>query len=166
MTEQSVRYPQLSIIVAVADEGVIGINNGLPWHLPEDLKRFRSLTMGHHIVMGRKTYESLGRLLPGRTSVILSRQPGFAVAGAITVQSLEQAMQACAGDPEVFVIGGAALYREALACASRLYMTRIQLKVEGDAYFEGFNPEDWQLLRQELHHTDANLAYSYLDYIR
>lgn len=97
---------QLSIIVAVANHNVIGINNTLPWHLPEDLKRFKALTMGHHIVMGRKTYESLGRLLPGRTSVIVTRNKDYQVEGAVIVHSIAQAIAACADDDEVFLIEG------------------------------------------------------------
>ncbi len=124
------------MIVAVANNGVIGVNNTLPWHLPEDLKRFRALTMGHHIVMGRKTYESLGRLLPGRTSVIVTRNSGYQVEGAEIVHSLEQALLFCKHDKELFLIGGAQLYQEALHHVQKLYITRVDIEVDGDAFYQ------------------------------
>ena len=102
----------LSLIVAVASNGTIGINNTLPWHLPEDLKRFRALTTGHHIIMGRKTYESLNRLLPDRTTVIVTRNRDYAVPGAVITHSLQEAVTSCGDDPEAFLIGGAELYAE------------------------------------------------------
>jgi dihydrofolate reductase len=104
----------LSLIVALANNRVIGVNNTLPWHLPEDLKRFRALTTGHHIIMGRKTYESLGRLLPNRTTVIVTRNPNFQVQGALIAHSLEQALALCQDDDEAFLIGGAELYQAGL----------------------------------------------------
>ena len=104
----------LSLIVAIAKNRVIGVNNTLPWHLPEDLKRFRALTTGHHIIMGRKTYDSLGRLLPGRTTVIVTRNQNYKVEGAIVVHSLEAAIAACGDDNEAFLIGGAELYKDGL----------------------------------------------------
>ena len=115
----------LSLIVAHADNRVIGHNNQLPWHLPEDLKRFRQLTMGHHIIMGRKTYESLGRLLPGRTTVIVTRDTGYTVEGARIVHSLPEALAVCAGDEEPFLIGGAEMYEQGLPYVTRLYITRV-----------------------------------------
>ena len=99
----------------MASNRVIGANGAIPWHLPEELKRFKSLTMGHHIIMGRKTWESIGRLLPGRTTVIVTRQPGYRVPGAIVAHSLDEAIAACGDDDEIFVIGGAELYAQALA---------------------------------------------------
>src|SRR5262245_57602066 len=110
----------------MAKNRVIGANGAIPWHLPDELKLFKSLTMGHHIVMGRKTWDSIGKLLPGRTTVIVSRRPGFAVAGAIVARSLEAALAACAADEEIFVIGGAELFRSALPVAHRLYLTVVE----------------------------------------
>ena len=104
----------LSLIVAYASNHVIGINNTLPWHLPEDLKRFRALTMGHHIIMGRKTYESLGRLLPGRTTVIVTRNETYKIEGALVAHSLQAALMLCSSDNEPFVIGGAELYKQGI----------------------------------------------------
>ncbi len=152
----------LSIIVAVARNRVIGVNNTLPWHLPEDLKRFRALTMGHHIIMGRKTYESLGRLLPGRTTVIVSRSKDYAVPGALVADSLRVALALCEGDPEVFVIGGAQLYREALPVANRLYLTEIDAAFDGDAYFPGYDRSRWRETSSETHVSERGLAFRYI----
>lgn len=156
----------ISIIAAVAGNGVIGVNNTLPWHLPEDLKRFRSLTMGHHIIMGRKTFESLGRLLPGRTTIIVSRSPGYAVEGAVVAASLRQALDACGDDPEVFVIGGAQLYHEAMSVADRLYLTQIDDDFAGDAHFPEFDRSAWHEVSSEAHASETGLKYRYLSYER
>jgi dihydrofolate reductase len=158
----------LSIIVAAAENYAIGINNTLPWHLPEDLKRFRALTMGHHIVMGRKTYESLGRLLPGRIIVIVTRNKDYRVDGAIIAHSLQDAVQQCDADEEVFLIGGAELYKDGLPLANKLYLTKIHATYEGDAFFPDFlnHPNDWQLVATESHLSAKNLSFSYLTYVR
>ncbi|HEX9179329.1 MAG TPA: dihydrofolate reductase [Burkholderiales bacterium] len=134
---------RLSVIAAVARNGVIGRDNTLPWRLPEDLKRFRALTMGHHIVMGRRTWESIGRLLPGRSMIIVTRNPEYTVPGCAVTHSLAEAVALAGDDPEVFVIGGAELYREALATAERLYLTEIRADFEGDAWFPEFDPDAW-----------------------
>lgn len=156
----------LSLIVAHADHQVIGHNNQLPWHLPEDLKRFKQLTMGHHIIMGRKTYESLGRLLPGRTSVIVTRDAAYAVAGAKIAHSLPEALAACNGDDEPFLIGGAELYAQGLAYVTRLYITRVKAQVEGDAFFPEMNMHEWVLQSEESHTSANGLQYSDLVYQR
>lgn len=157
---------QLSIIVAVATNNVIGLNNTLPWHLPEDLKRFKALTMGHHIIMGRKTYESLGRLLPGRTTVIVTRNQKYAVDGAIVVHSLEEAIEASNHDDEVFLIGGAELYALGLAYAHRLYITEVKGEYTGDAYFPTIDYSSWQEISREQHVSINNLQYCYIVYER
>lgn len=156
----------LSVIAAVASNRTIGLDNTLPWHLPEDLKHFRQLTMGHHIIMGRKTFESLGRLLPGRTTVIVSRQPGYAAEGAITAGSLREAVAACGSDEEVFVIGGAELYREALTLADRLYVTEVHDEFKGDAYFPEYDREAWREGTREPHVSADGLAFSFVTYSR
>lgn len=156
--------PHLSIIAAVAKHHVIGIDNTLPWRLPEDLKRFKALTMGHHIVMGRKTYESLGRLLPGRTTVIVSRNQDYTVPGALVVASLQQALEACGNDEEIFVIGGAELYREALPMADRLYLTEIDAEFAGDAYFPEYPQSRWREVAREPHSGTGGLSFSYVVY--
>ena len=135
----------VSLIVAMARNGVIGRDHRLPWHLPEDLKRFKRLTMGHHIIMGRKTYESIGRLLPGRTTVIVTRRQDYLVPGAIIAQSLEEAIERCANDDEIFVIGGAEIYRAALPLADHLLITQIDREIAGDTVFP---PVDWSRWRE------------------
>ncbi len=157
---------QLSIIVAVAHDGVIGVNNTLPWHLPEDLKRFRALTMGHHIIMGRKTYDSLGRLLPGRTTVIVTRNDNYKVEGALVANSLEAAIALCENDDEVFLIGGAELYQAGLKLAHKLYITEIELEVAGDAFFPKLVSTEWQETEREAHTSEKGLNFSYATYIR
>ena len=156
----------LSIIVAKANNNVIGINNTLPWHLPEDLKRFRSLTMGHHIIMGRKTYESLGRLLPGRTSIIVTRNKSYQVTGALIAHSLQAAILLAADDAEPFLIGGAQLYKEGLKFATKLYITEVQTKVTGDAFFETVDLKIWQLASNQGYTSINGLAYSDQIYLR
>ena len=156
----------VSVIAAVADNKAIGLNNTLPWHLPEDLKHFRQLTMGHHIIMGRKTYESLGRLLPGRITVIVSRQTGYRVEGALTASSLQAAIDACSGDQEIFVIGGAELYREAMSRADRLYLTEVHRPFEGDAFFPDYDRAAWQEESREAQVSAEGLSYSFVRYRR
>jgi dihydrofolate reductase len=156
----------LSIIVAVAENGVIGHQNTLPWHLPEDLKNFRALTTGHHIIMGRKTYESLGRLLPGRTSVIVTRNHMYKIDGALVARSLEEAINLCQHDTEVFLIGGAELYLAGLNLANKLYITEIGLSPEGDAFFPEVNAKIWSEISREEHTSEQGLAFSYVTYTR
>lgn len=156
----------LSLIVAIAKNRVIGVNNSLPWHLPEDLKRFRALTTGHHIIMGRKTYESLGRLLPDRTTVIVSRNPDYKVEGAIVVNSLEAAIAACGDDSEAFLIGGAELYKDGLKLSNKLYTTEIDEVYEGDAFFPEFDISEWRVGERESNHAENGLGFSYITYQR
>jgi dihydrofolate reductase len=155
-----------SLIVALAKNNVIGINNTLPWHLPEDLKRFRALTTGHHIIMGRKTYESLGRLLPGRTTVIVTRNKDYKLEGALIAHSLEAAADLCQNDDEVFVIGGAELYQDGLKLADKLYITEVGLDLAGDAFFPDFDRNLWQETLREEHTSTQGLLFSYITYIR
>jgi len=157
---------KLSIIVAIANNGVIGVNNTLPWHLPEDLKRFKALTMGHHIIMGRKTYESLGRLLPGRTTVIVTRNSHYKIEGALIASSLQAAIALCRDDDEVFLIGGAELYQNGLKLANKLYITEIALEVEGDAHFPAYQTNEWQETSREAHTSAQGLSFSYVTYVR
>lgn len=157
---------KLSLIAAVARHGVIGLNNTLPWHLPEDLKRFRALTMGHHIIMGRKTYESLNRLLPGRTTVIVTRNSNYAVEGALIAHTLAEAVELCKDDSEAFLIGGAELYKEGLELAGKLYMTEIDAEFEGDAYFPSWDCAAFHELERESHLSEKGLPFSYVTYER
>jgi dihydrofolate reductase len=133
------------LIAAVARNGVIGADNALPWHLPADLKRFKALTLGHPVLMGRKTFESIGRPLPGRANIVVSGDPEFAPEG-VTVAASVPAGLACAaalGTP-VFVIGGAQIYRQCLARAQRIYLTRVDIEVAGDAFFPPLDARDWR----------------------
>lgn len=130
----------VSLIVAVAANGVIGRGGGLPWRLSSDLKRFKALTMGHHLLMGRRTWESIGRPLPGRTIVVVTRRQGLEAEGVLWARSPEEALQLAAGDEEVFVAGGAELYRALLDRADRIYLTRVHASPEGDTHLP---PVDW-----------------------
>jgi dihydrofolate reductase len=143
--------PRISLIVAMSRNGVIGKDNRLPWHLPADLKRFKELTMGHTIVMGRKTWDSIKRLLPGRRSVIVSRDPSFEVAGAAVVDSLQQAIEAGRGDREIFVIGGEQIFRLALPHADRIYLTIVQAEFDGDTFMPPVDPAQWRRVSCESH---------------
>jgi dihydrofolate reductase len=132
--------------------------------LPEDLKRFKALTMGHHIIMGRKTYESLGRLLPGRTTVIVTRNTAYDVKGAIVVHSLKAALDACQDDDEVFLIGGAELYEVGLASADKLYLTEVHADYEGDAFLPEIDFSHWHEASREQHTAANGLSFSYVTY--
>ncbi|MCW5619131.1 MAG: dihydrofolate reductase [Nitrosomonas sp.] len=152
---------RLSILAAVARNGVIGKCNTLPWHLPEDLKHFKSLTMGHTIIMGRKTYASIGRVLPGRVNVIVTSQPDFRVPDAIVVHTLEAALQQrepgvlSKQEDELFIIGGARLYEQTLGLVQRLYLTEIQQDFDGDAFFPEFDRREWSEISRERHISDG-----------
>ena len=156
----------LSLIVAHAKNNVIGYKNTLPWHLPEDLKRFRALTTGHHIIMGRKTYESLGRLLPGRTTVIVTRNKVYDVPGALIAHSLQAALVLAAGDAEPFIIGGAELYKDGLKHATKLYITEVHAEFTGDAFLPEIDLSDWRLSEKKDHVSTNGLEYSDLIYCR
>jgi len=152
---------RLSIIVAMAKNRVIGANGGIPWHLPAELQRFKRLTMGHHIVMGRKTWDSIGRLLPGRTTVIVTRQAGFTVPGAIVAHTLEAAIAACGDDSEIFVIGGAELYAQALPLAGRLYLTTVDAEIAGDTVMPAFDASAWREVASDSFPADARNPHPY-----
>ena len=152
---------RLSIIAAMSANRVIGNNNNLPWRLPADLKRFKSLTMGHHLIMGRKTFESIGQPLPGRTTVVITHQTGFAPEGVLVAHSIDQALHVVAGDDEVFVAGGAQIYQQMLPRADRLYLTSIHEEFEGDTNFPEFEESDWQLISEENQEPDAKNPYTY-----
>lgn len=151
----------VSIIVAMAKNRVIGARNAIPWRLPGELALFKRITMGHHIVMGRQTWESIGRLLPGRTSIVVTRNPDYRVPGAIVAGSLEKALIACGDDSEVFVIGGAQLYAAALPVANRLYLTIVETDVAGDTLMPDFDLSRWQLVSHESHAADERNPHPY-----
>ncbi|MEJ2603290.1 MAG: dihydrofolate reductase [Gammaproteobacteria bacterium] len=156
--------PVVSLVVAAAANDVIGVDNRLPWHLPEDLQHFRRLTMGKPVVMGRRTHESIGRALPGRRNIVLSRDPRYGAEGCETAVAFDEAL-ALAGDvPEVMVIGGAALYREALPQARRIYLTRLHRPFEGDTRFPRLDNSDWRAVDREdvAPAGDRDFGFSYL----
>ncbi len=152
--------PTLELVVAVARNGVIGRDNGLPWHLPADLAHFKRLTLGHPILMGRRTWQSIGRPLPGRRNLVLTRDPAFHAEGATVVRSLAEA-RAAAGAERLMVIGGAELYRECLPAAEVLHLTEVDADVPGDARFPDWRREEWQELAHEAHPPDERHAYGY-----
>jgi dihydrofolate reductase len=156
---------RISIIVAVAENGVIGREGKLPWHLPADLGRFKRLTMGHTIIMGRRTWESIGRPLPGRRMVVVSRQPDYHIdeGSVVTAASLDEALKSAelAGDKEAFIIGGAELFREALPLADRLYCTRVHAAVVGDTLFPEVCWDEWQLVESSDHGSDGKNEYPF-----
>ncbi|HVS16718.1 MAG TPA: dihydrofolate reductase [Thermoanaerobaculia bacterium] len=140
---------RLSLIAAVARNGVIGASGRLPWRLSSDLRRFKRLTMGQTLLMGRKTWDSIGRALPGRRTLVLSRDPRFAPAGAEVVRDAEAALAAVAADDEVFCVGGGEIYRLFLPVADRLLLTHVDAEVDGDARFPALEPADWEVVEGE-----------------
>lgn len=168
--------PRIYALVAMAQNRVIGRNNALPWRLPPDLKRFKALTMGHPIIMGRKTYESIGRPLPGRTCIIITNQVGYEVQGAVVVASIAEALEVCCRDEEnknitdtpskdveCFVIGGAEIFQQMLPLCERLYITEIQRDFDGDVLFPEFNREEWnETSREKRHWDDDGLEYHFV----
>jgi dihydrofolate reductase len=151
----------ISIIVAISQNGIIGREMDLPWHISADLKRFKSLTMGHHIVMGRKTYESIGRLLPGRTTVIITRQSDYQIPGATVVNSIEQALAVAADDNEIFIVGGSQIYNLALPRVDTLYITRVHADVEGDTRLDTIDWSTWECKNSERHSADDKNDHEY-----
>lgn len=155
---------QVSLVVAMAQNRVIGRDNGLPWHLPADLRHFKTLTLGKPIIMGRKTYESIGRPLPGRLNIVLTRDAGFRAPGCEVCASLEDAVLRAGEAGEIMIIGGAALYKEALAHADRIYLTEIHARIEGDTRFPEIDPATWREIARERHAADErnDLDYSFV----
>ncbi|WP_415902268.1 type 3 dihydrofolate reductase [Neptuniibacter sp. QD29_5] len=157
----------LAIIVAQAKNRVIGVNNKLPWHLPEDLRYFKQVTMGKPIIMGRNTYESIGRPLPGRTNIVISRQESYAPQGVKVVSSLEAAIDMAEsvamidGASEAMVIGGGQIYAQALEKADRLYLTEVDAEIEGDAWFPEFARENWKEVGRENFSAEGPNPYNY-----
>lgn len=155
---------RVSLLVAAAKNGVIGRSGGLPWRLSADLRRFKQLTLGHHIIMGRKTFDSIGRALPGRTSIVVSRQAKLAIPPAcLRCHSLNEALRfaEAAGDTEAFVIGGAEIFSLALPLVSRVYLTIVEAQVPGDTFFAPLDPRDWNVLHDERHPADARNEFDY-----
>ena len=161
---------QISIIVAVSENGVIGKDNQLLWRLPDDLKRFKQLTLNHPMIMGRKTFDSIGKPLPGRTSIVITRDPNFAFEGVVVVHSLEEAL-ATARDlnvDEAFVIGGGEIYKKVQTLADKLYVTEVKTMIDGDTFFEIENPDAWTETERIVHEADERhkLKFEFVNYIK
>lgn len=161
MTPADDTPPTLALIAAVARNGVIGANNALPWRLPADLKRFRALTTGHTIVMGRRTWESLGRPLPERQNVVVTRRRGYVAEGATVAGSLHAAIAAATRPLPIYCIGGGELFREALPRADALCLTEIDRDFDGDATFPAFDRTVWRETAREVHAGDAAVGFGY-----
>jgi dihydrofolate reductase len=151
----------VSLVVAASTDNVIGRAGGLPWRLADDLKRFKAITMGKPIVMGRLTHESIGRPLPGRQNIVISAQQGYAAPGCDTVASPAAAIAAAGAADEVMIIGGGEIYRLFLPVAKRIYLTRVHAELAGDAYFPVIDMQDWREVTRDEHAADANNEYDY-----
>lgn len=153
----------ISVVVAADENDGIGMNNTIPWRLPADLQRFKTLTMGHHLVVGRRTYESIGFPLPGRKTIVLSRDPDFQVEGCQLANSLQEALQLGLddGEKEIFVIGGAEVFSEAMEIADHIYFTRVHCTVEVDTHFPAYNADRWSLLCEQFHPADEKNQYPF-----
>lgn len=158
----------ITMIAAAGENNALGKDNDLVWHLPDDFKRFKQLTTGHHIIMGRKTFESFPKLLPNRTHIIVTRQADYKAKGAITVHSIEDALEAAKIDPQPFIIGGGQIYELALPKADKVELTRVHSSFEADAFFPEMNLDNWRLLSSVHHEKDERHQYdfTYLTYER
>jgi dihydrofolate reductase len=158
----------ISIIVAIAEDNGIGFRNGLLWHIPEDLKRFKKLTLGHTIIMGKKTWESLPKKpLPGRKNVVITDDPHEVFEQAVTAYSIEDALDKCRNDNEIFIIGGGSIYRQFMPVAERLYITHIHKESPADIYFPLIDPEIWEPVEKEEHTDNQDVVpYTYIIYRR
>jgi dihydrofolate reductase len=152
--------PLISLLVAATENGVIGRDNGMPWHLPDDLKHFKALTLGKPVLMGRKTFDSIGKPLPGRTNLVLTRATDWAAPGVTVVRDLEEAIRASGAAPELVVAGGAQVYALALPRAARIHLTRIHAVIEGDTRLPELDPDCWQETACESRPADARHAYA------
>jgi len=158
----------LTIIAAAAENNALGKDNQLVWHLPDDFKRFKKLTSGHHIIMGRKTFDSFPKLLPNRTHVVITRQDNFRKEGVLVVNSLDRAIELSTEDPQPFVIGGGEIYKMAMKLADEIELTRVHGTFEADTFFPEIDENQWKLVSEEFHEKDEkhNYAFTYLTYER
>jgi len=158
----------LTMIAAAAENDALGKDNDLVWHLPDDFKRFKRLTSGHYIIMGRKTFESFPKLLPNRTHVIITRQKDYHPEGTIVVSSLEEAIRVAKLDEQPFIIGGGVIYKMGMDLASKIELTRVHGDFEADTHFPKINEDEWELVKEQFHGKDDkhNYAFTYLTYER
>lgn len=153
--------PTITLIAAMANNRVIGKDNAMPWHMPADLKHFKATTLGKPIVMGRKTFESIGRALPGRRNIVVSRNPAYEAEGCDVMGSLDEAITALNHADEIIIMGGATLYEQAMPMADKLELTFIDLDTEGDAFFPEWNADEWDMTNLDEHCKDDNNPYDY-----
>lgn len=156
--------PRVYLVAAVAANGIIGAKGQLPWHLPEDLKHFKKLTLGHPVIMGRRTWESLRKPLPGRDNIVVTRTPGYEAPGAAVASSLAAALALCAGEPVAFVIGGERLFAESLPGAAGLAMTEIHRDFEGDTRFPDYDRSKWREAQREAHTAGDGMRFDFVLY--
>jgi len=149
------------LIAAIAENNALGKNNQLLWHLPDDFKRFKIVTTGHHIIMGRKTFESFPKPLPNRTHVVITRQKDYHPEGCIVVDSMEKALEISPKDEDVFVIGGGEIYNLAMPFADKLDITEVRATMDADTFFPKINPAEWQRISSEFHPKDDKHAYDF-----
>ena len=158
---------KISLIVAVAQNGIIGTGGTMPWHITEDFAHFKAVTLGHSVVMGRKTYESIGRPLPRRRNIVITRNTELAIEGCEMASSLEGALAMCEGEEEIFIIGGGEIYRQAMPLAGKLYITHVGIEAEGDTRFPEIGPEWHEVSREEFERgKDFAHPFSFVDYER
>ncbi|MCB7482491.1 dihydrofolate reductase [Christiangramia sediminis] len=158
----------LTMIAAAAENNALGKDNDLVWHLPDDFKRFKRLTSGHHIIMGRKTFESFPKLLPERTHVIITRQKDYNPEGTVVVNSMEEAIRVSKLDEQAFIIGGGEIYKMGMEHAEKIELTRVHGKFDADTYFPEINEEEWELVKEQFHEKDGkhDHSFTYLTYER
>ncbi len=156
--------PKIYLVAAVAANGVIGVNGQLPWHLPEDLQHFKRLTMGHPIIMGRRTWESLKKPLPGRENIVVTSNRDYEAPGASVATSLESALALCAGEPVAFVIGGHQLFKDSMPIADGLVMTEIEKDYAGDTYFPEYDRSRWKPAQREDHVANDGTKFAFVLY--
>ena len=152
---------KISVIAAMSENRVIGRDGALPWHLPTDLARFKSITIGHSVIMGRKTFESVGQPLPKRRTIVITRNYDYQAAGVFIAHSLDEALDLAAHEDEIFILGGEAVYQIALPRADRLYLTIVHATIQGDTYFPPIEPDQWELIEDSRHEADDRHAYAF-----
>jgi len=153
-------YP-ISLIVAMAQNRVMGINNQMPWHLPDDLDYFKKITLGHHMIMGRKTHDAIGRVLPGRTTIVVTRNPAWFASGCLRASSLEEGLQMSEQDDEIFIVGGGELFQQSLDLAQRIYLTEVKATVPGNTYFPLINHRVWHESKRQHHPQDSRHPFDF-----
>jgi dihydrofolate reductase len=151
----------ISLIAAMANDHSIGIDNRMPWHLPADLKHFKKITLSKPVIMGRRTFESLGKALPERTNIIVTQQEDFIAPNCVIAHSLKAAIKSAGNADEIMIIGGGQLYQEAIKIAQRMYLTFIDLNTQGDTFFPKWDENEWKEISREVHHKDAVNTYDY-----